>query len=154
MDVEDLKKVQLERANIEISCLISACRLRFLNAALLLELFGPRIDVLQDLGIKKSYNFQFLVEPYSILCDKYIQDVYSSQGHLFKIQSAENDWLEYFYEKLMPCLISNNEVVRNILRSLGALPCKNPSDADNALIQYFSLMTMPGNLPLWAPKDY
>lgn len=46
----------------------------------------------------------------------------------------------------------NVEAVRNVLRALGALPCRDPQEAARSLYQCVQDMTMPDCPPEWASK--
>lgn len=79
----------------------------------------------------------------------------SASTNLFQEPSEEQDvkWNRYFHQILVPHIIGSDEVVRNILRVVRALPSQHPELAADALSLHFTEMSLPDRRPLWAPED-
>jgi len=154
MYVEDFQQAQKMHATQKLYSLFMSCQRKFLNAARLLDLRGAQIDSLSESG-RKSVDLWPLMNMYSVICDRYTEIFFSHQENLFPNPSDAQDekWSRYFYHVLVPHLLLENEFVRNVLRAMMVIPCKNHQLARVALVQYVSEMTLPESRPLWAPED-
>ena len=96
-----------------------------------------------------------LLTPFSVLTERYATQLFSPQESLFQVPSEKQDekWGRYFHQILVPHLIASDEVVRNVLRAVRALPSQHPEQAAVALSQHFTEMTLPDTSPPWAPED-
>jgi len=154
MNVNDFRKIQKSSASQDLDSLFRSCRRKFLNAAQLLELRGAAVESLREWGLK-SVNLWPLMNMHGVVCDRYVDEFFSPQANLFGSPADAQDakWSQYYYNVLVPHLLLNDEFVRNVLRAMMAIPCKNPQVARDALIQFMSEMTLPETRPPWAPED-
>jgi hypothetical protein len=154
MNVDDFQQAQRSNAAQNLHALFMSCRRKFLNAARLLELRGAAIENLRECG-HKSVDLWPLMNMYSVVCDRYTDAFFSPQAKLFANPADAQDekWGRYFHHVLVPHLLLEDEFVRNVLRAMMAIPCKNPQLARDALVQHVSEMTLPETRPLWAPED-
>lgn len=155
MNVDDFQQAQRSNASQSLYTLFMSCRRKFLNAARLLELHGAEIENLRECGLIKSVDLWPLMNMYSVVCDRYTDAFFSPQENLFTNPSDEQDekWWRYFHHVLVPHLLLEDEFVRNVLRAMMAIPCKNPQLARDAIVQHVSEMTLPESRPPWAPED-
>jgi hypothetical protein len=155
MDVDDFRRYQREGASANLFSLVMSCRRRFLNAARLLEVNKKIIDDLSRFGIDQPVDLWPLLAPFTLLAERYIEHFFNPQDNLFheQLERQDEQWSKYFYQILVPHILSNDEAVRNILRSVGALPCSLPEQTSAALKHYFSVTTLPETFPLWSPED-
>ena len=155
MHVGDLRLTQREGAVSNLASLAANCRRKFLNAARLLEWRSPVIDKLHSFGVGGPVDLWPLLTPHAVLAERYIEHFYSPQVSLFPTPGDEEDakWGNYFRQVLVPHLVADDDVVRNVLRALRALPCKEPEQAALALRQHFTEMTLPHTRPLWSPEE-
>jgi hypothetical protein len=154
MNVNDFQQAQRDGAAHNLHALFMSCRRKFLNAARLLELSGAAIKSLQECG-QKSVEVGPLLNMYKVVCDRYTHTFFSPQATLFPNPADAEDqkWARYFYHTLVPHLLFDDHFVRNVLRAMMAIPCKNPRLAQDTLVQYVSEMTLPETSPPWAPED-
>ncbi|HEX6899318.1 MAG TPA: hypothetical protein VF789_06370 [Thermoanaerobaculia bacterium] len=130
------------------------CRRRFLRSAYLVEMRSKVIDALRDLGQVERVDLSSLVPAWNVLCGRYLEEIYDPQGELFSAGSPQaDDWSRFVYHKLLPQVVRDDELVRNVLRALGALPCNSPQEAAAVLCQYFGELTLPSERPPWAPEE-
>lgn len=150
-----LRQRQREAALSHLYSLAMACRRRFLRAADLLELRGPVFEKLTGFGVRESIDLWPLLRPFEVLAERYNAVFYSPQGDLFATPADAQDakWSRYFYVALMPQLLNDDEIVRNVLRALRAIPSDDPREAAVALGQHFSEMTLPQTEPRWASEE-
>jgi hypothetical protein len=155
MHVDDFRKYQREGASANLFGLVMSCRRRFLNAARLLEINKKVIDDLSRFGVDQSIDLWPLLAPFSILTERYVENFFNPQDNLFHdlLERQDEQWSKYFYQILVPHILSNDEAVRNILRCVGALPCRQPEQASAAIKHYFSVTTLPETFPLWSPDE-
>lgn len=154
MNVDNFQQAQQSNAVQNLHTLFMSCRRKFLNSARLIELRGTAIENLQEYG-HKSVNLWPLMNMYCVVCDRYTDAFFSPQANLFANPSDAQDekWERYFHHVLVPHLLLEDEFVRNVLRAMMALPCRNPQLARDALVQHASEMTLPETRPPWAPED-
>lgn len=134
--------------------LFDACRRKFLNAANLLEVRSPAIERLRSVGINTRIDLWPLLNPFVVLAERYIAAFFSPQGVLFPAPDGKEDerWSRYYHHVLLPHLLQQDELVRNVLRAVHALPCADPQGAASAISHFFAEMTLPETAPLWAPE--
>jgi hypothetical protein len=133
---------------------VRLCRRRFLYAADLLEMNGPAIETLRDFGQIRPIDVVPLFPAWRVLCDRYLVELYDPQLRLFG--NPETDavyaWTEFVHRRLFERLVRDDELVRNVLRGLGGLPCRSPAQAVQGVFIYLSGMTLPNSAPAWAPE--
>jgi hypothetical protein len=156
MHVDEFRRYQREGATANLFSLVMSCRRKFLNAARLLELNSNYIESLSDFGVSDTVDLWPLLNPFIDLTERYVEHFFSSQDNLFHLHMERQDeqWSKYFHQILIPHLLANDEVVRNILRAVRALPSKNPDDAVISLNHYFKETTLPETAPAWDPEDF
>lgn len=155
MHIDEFRACQRAGATHDLFSLVMTCRRRFLNAARLVELGSGAIDELTSFGVDASVDLWPLIAPFGVLTERYVAQFFSPQECLFPslIEQQDQKWIRYFHHVLVPHLIASDEVVRNVLRAVRALPSHQPDQAAIALSQYFAEMTLPESKPLWAPED-
>tara|TARA_A100001391_G_scaffold65342_1_gene40931 strand:+ start:22000 stop:22479 length:480 start_codon:yes stop_codon:yes gene_type:complete len=155
MHIDNFRAYQQEGAKSQLYSLVMSCRRRFLKAARLLEVNSPALEKLTAFGVSSSVDVWPLLSPFSVLAERYVEHFFSPQAGLFPDPAEQQDerWNRYFYHVLVPHLVIEDEVVRNVLRAICALPCRQPDEAAMALTHYFSEMTLPESRPPWDPED-
>lgn len=153
MHIEIFRQAALENSTLDLGHLIRDCCHRFLSAASLLEINSPRIDGLQKFHSGRL-DCEPLIRPYRILLQRYINEFYSPQLSLIDAVAYQEDqrWQKFFYHKFIPLVTANNEAMRNILRSVKAIPSSDSLQAIESLCQYISDLTLPDTQPLWIPE--
>lgn len=154
MHVDDLRRIQREAATANLYGLVASCRGRFVEAADLLEWRSAAIERLREAGVVESIDLWPLYGAYTVLSERYIAEFFSPQESLFfdptEMQDAK--WSSYFHHDLVPQLLRNHDVVRNVLRAVRLLPCNDPQAAATALTQCFTELILPQTAPMWAPE--
>jgi hypothetical protein len=152
MHIDEFRKLQREQATSAVFSLVMACRRKFLNATHLLELRSASINRLSSFGVYAAVDCWPLLSPYIVLAERYLDCYFSPQDDLFHgpREMQDEKWAKYFHHVLVPHLIDNDEVVRNVLRAVQALPSKRPEDAAVALGHFFGETALPETSPLWA----
>jgi hypothetical protein len=155
MHIDEFREFQREGATYNLASLVMACRRKFLNAARLLEVRSQVIDRLSSFGVDAGVDPWPLLGPFTVLAERYVERFFSPQDNLFQdpMERQDEKWGKYFHHVLVPHLLTNDEVVRNVLRAVRALPSQQPEQAAIALSQYFAETTLPETRPLWAPED-
>lgn len=155
MDIEQLSQVQRECAPAMMGALVNGARRRFLASARLLEWRSPDIQFLEEFGIQRPIELCPLLKAFDVLCARYRERFWSPQIGLFEKMGEAPDevWSRYFYWTLLPHVLQDDSLVRNILRSVGGLPTNNHTSARDAVRQYFVDTSLPTGKPLWAPED-
>ena len=153
MHIDDFRTIQRDGAATNLHSLFMSCRARFLNAARLLEIRSAALEGLLDYR-SKVIDLAPLLGMYNVICDRYADSFFSPQGNLFPEPADAEDakWGRYFYQTLKPSLLGEDQFVRNVLRATGALPCREPEFAREALVQHVYEMTLPETPPRWAPE--
>ncbi len=138
-----------------LSSLVDACRRKFLNAANLLELCSPAIERLRTVGIETRIDLWPLLNPFMVLAERYVATFFSPQEALFPAPSGKEDerWSRYYHHVLLPHLLQHDELVRNVLRAVRALPCNDSQGAASAVGHFFAELTLPETAPLWVPES-
>ena len=155
MNLNEFRTFQREHAVNFSYSLVMTGRQKFLNAARLLERNSPEIDKLASFGVTTPIDLRPLLGPFHVLSERYAGHFFSPQRSLFEVPSEKQDalWSTYFYHIMMPKILLGDDVVRNVLRAVRALPSHHPEHAATALIQHFEEMTLPEKKPPWAPED-
>lgn len=155
MHIDEFREFQRQGATHDVFSLVMTCRRKFLNAAQLLELRSDAISKLASFGVDAPVDVWPLLTPFSVLTERYATQLFSPQESLFQVPSEKQDekWGRYFHHILVPHLIASDEVVRNVLRAVRALPSRHPEQAAVTLGQHFAEMTLPETRPPWAPED-
>lgn len=154
MHIDDFRRVQRSGAAQNIHWLFMSCRRRFLDAARLLELNDSDFHKLISSGFD-TVDLSPLMSMYGVLCDRYAEQFFTPQEDLFgsPADAQDSKWNAYFHHVLIPHLIQEDEFVRNILRAMMVIPCKNSQFSSLALLNHLSEMTLPETRPLWAPEE-
>lgn len=155
LSLSALREVQRQHAVYDLTALARSCRRRFLLSASLLEIQSAQIRKLEEFGVQSGIEIWPLLTAYSLLCDRWNTSFHTGQVSLFPTPHDEDDiiWSRYFHHVLVPHLLLQDEFVRNILRSLRAIPSVSPADAAESVRQYIQEMTLPNTKPPWAPED-
>lgn len=150
MHIEIFRQGALESFELDSSYLIRECCYRFLSAASLLEITGSIINNLQSFYCERI-DCTPLNRPHKIILQRYIDEIYSPQLHLIDTAAHQEDrkWHNFYYHKIIPQVISDNQTLKNILRAVKAIPSPSPSQAIDSLCQHFSDLTLPDAQPLW-----
>jgi len=155
LTARELQRYQFDGRKHDLFMLFGYCRRRFLRAADLVGLRSESIQSLRRCGQSESIDLAPLAPAWSVLCDRYIVEQYNPQLALLSnmIEEEPDRWSRFVYHHLLPEIIRDDELVRNVLRALGALPCASPQEAASAVRSYFLNMTLPHDKPLWAPEE-
>lgn len=152
----DLNTHQTASMVAYVGALAKTCVVRFRDSALLVgadlnqwppikEFFTRRIDLWR------------LVPFWTQVCFRYNRDVYDPQA---AVSFAANDiknvgrevtredeaFSRFIHWQLWPIIASENECVRNVLRSVDFLPSKNPQRAVEALVLYIDEMAFSAEI--------
>lgn len=154
MHIDDFRRAVRETANSQIASFVESCRRRFINSALLLEIRSPTIEKLMD-SCGERVELWPLLKSYETLMERYADLYFTSQLTLFYDPKETPDmlWYKYFHHVLVPTLLQRNDIVRNVLKALSLLPCESSKTAADALVYEFSELTLPTQIPPWAPED-
>ncbi len=152
--IDEFREMQRDSAKHCLSSLFDASRWKFLNAANLLEVRSPAIERLRSVGIDIRINLGPLFNPFMVLAERYVVAFFSPQGELFPTPDGNwnERWNRYFHHVLLPHLLQQDELVRNVLRAVHALPCNDSRGAASVIGHFFAEMTLPETAPLWAPE--
>ena len=155
MTTNRIEQLQEDHAAQAINCLVMTCRARFIRSAELVGIRGPAIDHLRRLGFQEAINVEPLMDAWRYLCRRYRDERYDPQQNLFCNRETELEelWGKFVYHELIPQMLREDELVRNILRAVRGLPCKDPDKAVEAVYQYFLEMTLPTMSPPWAHEE-
>lgn len=155
MNIDQFAQAQQECAQAMLGALVSGARRRFLCSARLLEWRSPTIESLESLGIQNAVDLWPLFGAFGVLCERYREALYNPQQPLFdRVRAAQDEaWSQYYYLIFLPCALQDDNLVRNVLRSVGGLPSSDLSLAQDAVRQHFTDMTLPTQKPAWAPED-
>ena len=145
------RTIHLQSAQWGVFALTSACRERFVAAADLVQVGGPTIDAL------RSYFWEptgtgLLNEIWFRLCERYMAECHDPQLAFFESDPEhhlQNHWDRYAREELLPALVRDGELVRNVLRVSGGLPCRSREEAADAILVFIDEMTLPTRRPRW-----
>lgn len=71
------------------------------------------IHRLAELGVMEPIDVSPILGPFEVLAERYVDRFFSPQGDLLASSSSTQDalWTRYFYQVLIPFLVSNDEVV-------------------------------------------
>ncbi|MCC6176201.1 MAG: hypothetical protein IT305_12920 [Chloroflexi bacterium] len=151
----ELRRYQFDGRVYHLDSLARQCGRRFLRAANLVDMRSKSIDSLRHTIAIESIDLMPLVPAWYVICDRYLAEQYNPQLALLPdlVEDEPERWNRFVHHHLLPELVRDDELVRNVLRALGALPCKSPSDAASAVRSHFLNMTLPHDKPLWAPEE-
>ena len=155
MHVDEFRTCQSQYATQNLVSLVMTCRHKFLKAAHLLEVRNDVIDKLTAFGIHARVDVAPLSGPFHVLAERYAEQFFTSQKSLFPLPGDAEDekWDRYFYQILVPYLVTDAGTVRNILRAVHALPSHQPAQAVAALQQHFTELTLPTPSPILCSED-
>ena len=156
MNIKEFRQVQNDCTVTYLTTLALASRLRFLSAAHLLEIKNEVIGSVSALGIRSGINIRPLRRSYRTLAARYVDSFYSPQMKLFPLpgETQDEQWSRYWYHYLVPDLVENDDVVRDVLRALQVLPCKNIEAAVFEIEQYCTEFDMPEIKSYWTPTFF
>lgn len=151
----ELAQYQQDQSVHALFSLAMSCRRRFLLAADLVEMRGPAMKKLRIFGQLERIDLAPLLPAWRCLCDRYLSSHYNPQLSLFEDRRSQiiTEWEQFVYHKLFPTLIRSDELVRNVLRALGGLPCRAPEQAAASVHQHLLEMTLPDDAPPWAAEE-
>jgi hypothetical protein len=155
MTRDELAQLQREQSSQMLFSLAMSCRRRFLLSADLVGMRGAAVDKLRAFGVRESVDLAPLIPAWRCLCERYLTARYDPQLGLFEDHrtQVETGWERFVYHELLPELVRNDDLVRNVLRSLGGLPCQSRGQAASAVYQYILEMVLPAEAPPWAPEE-
>lgn len=155
MTSKNMDQILEETAIQMLNRLAMTCRRRFLLSANLVEIRGPVIDGLCKFGSWESVDLGPLIRAWRCLCDRYRAELYDPQMSLFRDPKSQlmEDWDRFVYRELIPELVRDDSLVRNVLRALGGLPCKSPEKAADAVYRHFLAMTLPIEHPYGGSEE-
>ncbi len=142
--------VQHKQTHEVLSYLIMECRRKFLRGAELVEVRSVVIERLTHFGYKDLEDLDQLNPAWDCLCNRFMKERFDPQMLLFEDhdKAMKKSWGEFIYWEICPKLLEDDEVVRNILRASGGLPCKSKQNAGLFLYSYISEMTFPNSRPI------
>lgn len=119
--------------------LLARCQRRFVRAAQLLEINDSEIRRVRDAS---QVDIRPLLEMYLELCDRYVKEVHTPQIDLFKNKDPIELWRTYFYHTILPNLVENDDVVRNVLKATEILPSAKVGASMMALVESAKCITL------------
>ena len=146
--------MQFDLAEAAIHPLVLDCRRSFLLAARLVGARSDAITKLSALGIVQSFDLSALQPVWRSVCQRYMAEQFNAQLTLLELHEpgVQRNWNELVYGEVIPAMVGEDEVVRNVLRSIGALPSESPKDAVTAIRHFVKEMDMPSSPPIWSPE--
>jgi hypothetical protein len=116
-----------------MSALVDRASSRFIDAARLVGFDLKAYPNLHDIN-KMRLDLAPLRPLWPIICKRYVEEVYDGQRDLFSPEvGADELFSRFIHWELWPGLVADNENLRNILRTVGLLPCGDPLKAAQAL---------------------
>ena len=157
MRLETLEQFQRECAFGDMQVFAQRCRHRYLLAAKLLEVNSVAVQHVEELFSSGAINTWLLLPAYAVVCERYNRAFFSPQENLFYSPNEEQDakWNQYFWLRLVPDLIERDDVVRNVLRAVNAIPSVDPAAASHSLEQCVREMNLPPvkRAQLWVLRE-
>lgn len=156
MTQPDAEELYRESVRGALASLAIRCCTRFARAADLVQLRDAEIAKLRRMGHSEPIGTTLLYPAWRRLCARFLDERYDAQLALFGKNLAEHRaerFREFVYWELFPVLEEENELVRNVLRAVGGLPCTSKQDAADAVLQYFEEMTLPSARPRWTQEE-
>jgi hypothetical protein len=144
---------QIQTMPAILTSLVWACRDRFVSAARLLDLQGEDFAHLHRPGGDQRIEVGQLSGLYETLMLRYLREVYDSQTVMFEPtdELELRRWTQYAYWALIPKIAVDDAMARDVMRAIGAHPCRSQASAFNALVDAAVNMTMPP-MPKPEPK--
>lgn len=152
----DLNAHQTASMVAYVGALAKTCVVRFRDSALLV---GADLNQWPPINefFTRRINLGRLVPFWTQVCFRYNRDVYDPQLAIsFAANDIMNDGSEgiredviftrFIYWRLWPIIASENECVRNVLRSVDFLPSQNPQRAVEALVLYIDEMAFSADI--------
>ncbi|MBU2548012.1 MAG: hypothetical protein KKB20_06370 [Proteobacteria bacterium] len=155
MNPEELARYQQEESVPALYSFAMQCRRRFLRSADLVGMRGPVIENLRQLGVREPMELRLLIPAWRCLCERYLSERYDRQMTLFEdfYTHVQKDWECFVYHEVLPNLLLDDELVRNVLRAIGGLPSKSPEEAASMVHHYISELAFPGSPQPWDPEE-
>ena len=156
MTYEQFATVQRSEAGGALTSLIHSCARRFLAGAHLVGVEGPVIKQVRVSLYEGVLDLGPLHPFWEIVCRRYRNERFDPQPGLFKDHGVDTleRWGQFVYWELFPYLLRENEFVRNVLRSVGLLPCRDKQPVVSAMCQYISDTTLPNERSPWEITDF
>lgn len=154
--IEQLASYQSEGARTALFALFGCCRRRVVRALELLEISGRRRTAIGRVGVTDAVDLAALLSPWDVVCRRYRSELYDPQIDMFVPNGEQQPfraWDSFVHHKFIPSVVREDETVRNVLRAVGAMPCRSGDDAVMALVHRFSEMALPDTPPIWAPEE-
>ena len=144
--VDDLRETQKKNFAQDFSHLVVMCGRRFVSSAVWLDVEKSEIDKVAAIGTTERVELGALHWAATEIWERIVR-IYDQpqQGDLFNgwPDAPETLWNRYFYRDLVPALVLDDEVVRNLLNAVGALTVKARVDACEAVRQRFAKVLLP-----------
>ncbi len=155
LTVEGLARFQIEGRVHTLGSLAMICRARFVRSADLVCMRSPSIDGVRAFGYRDRVDVSPLLGAWNVICERYLVERYNAQLALLPDLRIDEPvgWTRFMYYELFPSLVRDDELVRNILRALGVLPCTSPESAADAVHSSLLNMVLPSDPPPWAPEE-
>lgn len=132
-----------------LTAVVEQSRERFRTAADLLNLPMPDKQIYERPLPDERIDLGPLVLFWNSLCRRYADEIYDAQLNL--LERPENheaeSWSQYLYWGLIPTLVADNAVVRNLMRAIGAHVSKSPEDAARTLETLAKELRLPAHPP-------
>ena len=149
---EDLRRASPAIALAALEALVFRCRQRFLEAAVLVELSGVAIDRVKAMSTE-TVDLRPLIPAFKVVASRFLDEIYVSQLDLLlggwdRENPLAERWSRWLYHQFLPLVVGDDEVVRNVLRAVGRLPCCNVASAVLVLQTRFHEMALPVSCPV------
>lgn len=155
MTCNELAQYQHDQTSGILYSLVMSCRERFLRSADLVQLRVPAVTELRQFGATERIDVSALIPAWQHLCARYLSECYDPQMSFFDDHRDRETtrWDQFAYSKLLPMLIGDDEVVRNVLRATGGLPCRARLEAAQCLDLYIGELSLPSLRPPWSSEN-
>ena len=132
-----------------LTALVEQSRERFRTAADLLNLPMSDRQIYERPLPDERVDLGPLVLFWNALCRRYADEIYDAQLNL--LERPENheaeSWSQYLYWALIPALVTDNAVARNVMRAIGAHVSQSPEDAARTLETLAKDLRLPAPPP-------
>lgn len=130
------------------------CRSKYLRAAYLVGLRSEEIGHLERCT-SSDFELIHLNAAWECLCKHYMAECYDPQLLLFEDFNAKTTgaWVSFFENELLPKVLDDDDLVRNILCAVGGLPCESPQNAGLLVYSYIKEMTFSNSQSIMDIKE-
>ena len=132
-----------------LTALVEQSRERFRTAADLLNLPMPDKQIYERPLPDERVELGPLVMFWNALCRRYADEIYDAQLNLLERpdnHEAES-WSQYLYWALIPVLVADNAVAKNVMQAIGAHVSQSPEDAARTLVTLAKELRLPAPPP-------